>query len=268
MNEEYKSFGQEAEWLPRLSLNAQIRSAHALITREIAMHIMRGDYPENSVLPNENVLIEQFRVSRTALREALKTLAAKGLIISKTKIGTKVLPSPFWNLFDPQLLTWRIDLGIDADFLIKLFEVRQAIEPAVAALSASRRTKENIDRMRQFLDSMNRPNHSRLSYAEPDLHFHQEVLMASGNAFFQSFSTIVEASILCAFQISAPIDSPERQELSIQRHRMVLDAIVAGDAGAASRAMSQVILEGIENAHFALAKSPIAVSLAMPIRAA
>ena len=268
MDFEERAPGGDLEELPRLSLNARIRSAHALITRDIAMRIMRGDYPENSILPNENVFIDEFRISRTALREALKTLAAKGLIISKTKIGTKVLPSPFWNMFDPQLLTWRIDLGIDADFLIKLFEVRQAIEPAGAAIAATRRTDEHIERMSQFLEAMNQPEHTRVSYAEPDLHFHQEVLRASGNAFFGSFSTIIEASILCAFQISAPIDSPERFALSIDRHRQVLDAIVARDAHRASQAMSQVILEGIENAHFALSKSPIAVSLPMPILAA
>ena len=190
----------EVEWMPRLSTNTKIRSAHALITREIAMHILRGDYPAKSILPPESNLINEFRVSRTALREALKTLAAKGLIVSKTKIGTKVLPQSFWNLFDPQLLTWRIEIGVDASFLAKLYEVRQALEPAAAAIAANRRTCQNIQRMRSFLNLMNQPHHTRISYAEPDLHFHHEVLMASGNPFMQSFTSVVEASILCAFR--------------------------------------------------------------------
>lgn len=256
------------EWLPRLTVGARVRSAHALITREIAMNIFRGRYPQESILPPENDLIGEFRVSRTALREALKTLAAKGLIESKTKIGTRVLPASFWNMFDPLMLTWRIDVGIDADFLIKLYEIRQALEPAAAAIAAGRRTEVHLDNMRRFLDAMDRPGHTRFSYAEPDLHFHQEILMASGNPFMQSFTSIIEASILCAFQVSAPIDTAERQDRSIERHRQVMEAIAAGDAGRASAAMSQVIVEGLENAHFALAKNPIAISLPLRLDAA
>jgi len=256
------------EWLPRLTLGARVRSAHALITREIAMNIFRGRYPQESILPPENDLIGEFRVSRTALREALKTLAAKGLIESKTKIGTRVLPASFWNMFDPLVLTWRIDVGIDADFLVKLYEIRQALEPAAAAIAAGRRTETHLSNMRSFLDAMNRPGHTRFSYAEPDLHFHQEILMASGNPFMQSFTSIIEASILCSFQVSAPIDTAERQNRSIERHAQVLAAIAEGDAGRASAAMSQVIVEGLENAHFALAKNPIAISLPLRLDAA
>ena len=232
------------------------------------MNIFRGDYPQESTLPPENDLINEFRVSRTALREALKTLAAKGLIESKTKIGTRVLPSSFWNMFDPLILTWRIDVGIDTEFLIKLYEIRQALEPAAAAVAARRRTEVNLASMRVFLEAMERPGHNRFTYAEPDLHFHQEILMATANPFFQSFTAVIEASILCAFQVSAPIDSVERQHRSVERHAQVLRAIAEGDAAGASAAMSQVIIEGLENANFSLAKTPVAVSLPLRMDAA
>jgi len=256
------------EWLPRLALGAQARSAHALVTREIAMNIFRGVYPQESNLPPENDLIAEFRVSRTALREALKTLAAKGLIESKTKIGTRVLPSSFWNMFDPLVLTWRIDVGVDAELLTRLYEIRQAVEPAAAAIAAGRRTHAHLANMRTFLAAMDRPGHTRFSYAEPDLHFHQEILMASDNPFMQSFTSVIEASILCAFQVSAPIDTAERQLQSIERHAQVLEAIAEGDAGRASAAMSRVIVEGLENAHFALAQNPITISLPLRLDAA
>jgi len=255
-------------WLPRLALGGPVRSAHALVTRKIAMDIFRGVYPPDTVLPPENELIGEFRVSRTALREALKTLAAKGLIESKTKIGTRVLPPSFWNMFDPLVLTWRIDVGVDPDFLVRLYEIRQAVEPAAAAVAATRRTPTHLEKMREHLDRMNQPGHTRLTYAEQDLHFHQEILMASENPFMQSFTSIIEASILCAFQISAPIDTTERQSLSIERHAEVLRAINDRDAVRASAAMSQVIVEGLENAHFALAKNPITISLPLKLDAA
>jgi DNA-binding FadR family transcriptional regulator len=88
--------------------------------------------------------------------------------------------------------------------------------------------------MQGFLNAMNRPLHTKQSYAEPDLHFHQEALMASGNPFMQSFSTVVEAAILCSFEISAPVDGQERLDRSILRHQTVLDAITAADPGSLS----------------------------------
>ena len=253
--------------LPRLSLQSPVRSAHALITREVAVRVMKGVYPPESILPNEGQLIEEFGVSRTVLREALKTLAAKGMIVAKTKIGTKVLPEACWNMYDPQVLSWQIDAGMDLNFLNKVFEVRQALEPAAAAMAAIRRTSENLRRMRLFLTAMARPQHTRNSYAEWDLHFHQEILFASGNPFMLSFSSIIETSIFRAFKVSAPVDSGERLRASIARHHAVLEAIACGDAAAASSAMSQVIVEGIENAQFELASSPTTVSLPLRIGA-
>lgn len=251
--------------LPRLSLSSQIRSAHAMITREIAIRILKGSYGPGGVLPNECQLMDEFGVSRTVVREAFKTLAAKGMVVAKTRVGTKVLPKACWSMYDAQLLGWYIDAGRDTEFLVKVFEVRQALEPAAAAMAATRRTAANLRRMELFLAAMARPDLTREGYAEWDLHFHQEILFASGNPFMLSFSTVIEASIFRAFQISAPVDCPERLAASLQRHQDILTAIAKGNPGAASAAMSQVIIEGLENAHFELASAPTNVSLPMRI---
>ncbi|WMT89578.1 FadR/GntR family transcriptional regulator [Pelagibacterium sp. H642] len=250
--------------LPRL-LHGPIKSAHALITRDIAMRILRGEYPPGSLLPPEGDLIDQYTVSRTALREAIKTLAAKGLLVSKTKIGTRVLNESYWNLYDPQVLSWRIELGVDNGFLRKIFEVRQALEPAAAAQAALRRTPLNIERMQYALNLMDKPHHTRKTYAEPDLVFHQEVLIASGNPFMQTFSSIIEACILNAFAISAPIDNDERFKRSINRHALVLAEIRDGNPNGAGQAMSEVIRESIENARFGLADEPVVISLPLDL---
>lgn len=250
--------------LPRL-LHGPIKSAHALITRDIAMRILRGEYPPGSLLPPEGDLIDQYTVSRTALREAIKTLAAKGLLVSKTKIGTRVLNESYWNLYDPQVLSWRIELGVDNGFLRKIFEVRQALEPAAAAQAALRRTPLNIERMQYALNLMDKPHHTRKTYAEPDLVFHQEVLIASGNPFMQTFSSIIEACILNAFAISAPIDNDERFKRSINRHAHVLAEIRDGNPSGACLAMSEVIRESIENARFGLADEPVVISLRLDL---
>lgn len=250
--------------LPRL-MRGPIKSAHALITRDIAMRILRGEYAPGSLLPPESDLIDQFTVSRTALREAIKTLAAKGLLVSKTKIGTRVLGESYWNLYDPQVLSWRIEMGVDNGFLRKIFEVRQALEPAAAAQAAIRRTQLNIDHMQYALNLMDKPHHTRYTYAEPDLIFHQEVLIASGNPFMQTFSSIVEACILNAFAISSPLDNDERFKRSITRHAKVLSEIRDGNPAGACLAMSEVIRESIENAQFGIADDPVVISLPLDL---
>ncbi|MCV3242865.1 FadR/GntR family transcriptional regulator [Mesorhizobium sp. ZC-5] len=253
--------GTSAALMPRLFSDGQVRSAHSLVTHDIALGILRGDLPPDSLLPNEADLIDKYGVSRTALREAIKTLTAKGFLISKTKVGTRVLHEGHWNMYDPQVLTWRVELGVNDIFLQNIYEVRQAVEPAAAAFAAIRRTDEHLDDMRQFLGRMSAPRHTRESYAEPDLGFHQQVLLASGNPFMQSFSSVIEAAIRCSFQISAPVDSVERLQVSIDRHGKVLEAIADQDACSACEAMTQVIREGIENAHYQLASSPLVITM-------
>ncbi|MFD1942899.1 FadR/GntR family transcriptional regulator [Paradevosia shaoguanensis] len=250
---------------PRLHADSHIRSAHALVTRDIALKILKGVFPPDSTLPHETDLIDGYGVSRTALRESIKTLTAKGFLVSKTKVGTRVLHASHWNMYDPQVLAWRVELGVDHEFLVKIYEVRQALEPAAAALAAVRRTRADIERMQKALEGMSAGRHSRESYAEPDLNFHQQVLVASGNPFMQSFSSVIEAAILCSFRISAPVDSQERLRMSLERHRMVLDAIAAHDPVTASSAMTQVIREGIENAHCKLATEPVTITMPLQI---
>ncbi len=95
------------------------------------------------------------------LREVLKTLAAKGLVVSKTRVGTKVRNQVDWNMFDSDLLGWRLDLGMDLRFLNSLYEIRLAVEPAASALAALRRSEESVARMRALIDEFRQPGHSR-----------------------------------------------------------------------------------------------------------
>lgn len=240
------------------------KSAHAAVARNIAMSILNGDYPEGSQLPREAELISRFAVSRTVLREALKTLAAKGLLVAKTKVGTRILEGSNWNMIDSNILKWRIELGIDASFLRALFELRQALEPTACALAAVRRTDANLDEMRQALAGMSASGEAPETFAARDVAFHRAILMASANPYLQSLGSVIEAAIYSSFDVSTPTDSPERFALSIGRHTAVFDAIEAQDSQAASAAMSKVIAEGVQNAHGELAEEPLVVAL--PVR--
>src|SRR5215467_12937139 len=99
------------------------RSAHGFVTHSIGIAILKGEFPVGTTLPPVGELMLRFGVSRTALREALQTLTAKGLVASKTKIGTRVLDEGAWNMFDADILAWRLELGMDLEFLGRLFEI-------------------------------------------------------------------------------------------------------------------------------------------------
>jgi DNA-binding FadR family transcriptional regulator len=243
------------------------RSAHGLVTHGLGRDIVEGRFAAGTTLPGDAELMERFGVSRTALREGLKTLAAKGLIESKTKVGTRVLPAKHWNMFDGDILSWRLAQGVDRSFLASLFEIRQALEPLGAAGAALYRTEADIARIEAAWTTMRQPDHTRDSFTDADLQFHRAVLDASANPFLQSMGAVIEAALASAFALSAPIDSLERFELSGHQHRAVLDAIVARDPEAASRAMSVVILQGAKGAKIQHPGAPqiqIALSLFGP----
>lgn len=227
---------------------SRVRSAHGLVTRSIGINILEGTYPAGATLPGDAALMSRFGVSRTALREGLKTLAAKGLIASRTKVGTRVLDESRWNMFDADILTWRLQLGIDLTFLGRLFEIRLSLEPVAAALAASRRSDVDLERLDAALAGMHRPDHDRESFTEHDLNFHRAVLDASQNPFMQSIGAVIEAALAASFTLSSPVENPSRLRQSCEQHAAIHDAIAQCDAGKAAEAMSIVILQGAQDA--------------------
>ena len=119
-------------------------SSHAHVVAELGSSIVAGTIAVGTILPGDNELTQRFNVSRTVLREAMKTLAAKGLIEPKAKVGTRVLPSDKWNFFDPDVLGWRFEAGVDQTFTDYLAEIRLALEPAAGAAPALTAPSEHI----------------------------------------------------------------------------------------------------------------------------
>lgn len=226
-----------------VAMTARPRSAHDLVAHGIGQSIMQGRYPVGSTLPGDAELMEFFGVSRTALREALKTLAAKGLIESKTKVGTRVLGREKWNMFDADILEWHLQLGVDARFLGWLFEIRQSLEPLACATAALRRTPDQLERMKNALEGMARCRADRQGFTRADLAFHQTILEASGNPFLQSIGSVIGAALATSFNISSPVSSEESFASVMQLHRAVFDAIERQDAARAGHAMSTLILQ-------------------------
>jgi DNA-binding FadR family transcriptional regulator len=220
------------------------RSCHDQVARALAMEVLSGLYPPNTNLPTESELMDRFQVSRTVIREVMKTLSAKGLVVLKTRVGTRALDPQQWNYFDADLLSWRAELGLDEPFRQSLAEIRLAVEPAAAALAAQRRTPEQIKRLRACIERMSGEHHSRASFADADLEFHQAVAAASANPLMRSISSVTEAALLIAFSENSPMDHAEEHAKTMAAHAEVVERIAAGDSEGARQAMTFVIEVG------------------------
>ncbi|MDF2995627.1 MAG: GntR domain protein [Xanthobacteraceae bacterium] len=219
-------------------------SNHAEVARTIGIDIIAGRYPEGAKLPGDAELTLLFGVSRPVLRESVKTLVAKGLLSTKARVGTVVRERASWNMFDPDVLAWHLDAGIDKRFLRDLAEIRLAVEPRAASLAAERRSTDDLTEMRRSIERMRREPSDSVGFADGDLSLHLAVANASGNPFMRSIGAVIEAALRTSFLLSAPVEERER-DIAILSHERIVDAIEDKDVEAASAAMTNVIFNGL-----------------------
>lgn len=232
------------------------RSSHAHVVSELGSAIVSGQLPEGSLLPGDVELSARFGVSRTVLREAMKTLAAKRLVEPKAKVGTRVLDRSVWNFFDADVLGWRCQSGLDFEFIEHLAEMRMALEPAAAAAAAHRASNEDIVQLYAIAARFDDINHTPETIAKVDLEFHLAIARMSGNPFMRSASAIVEAALAISFQLSSPAASAEKIDEVATNHLRIVHAIASRDPEKAVQAMRHVIEVGKSRIRSSIAPSP------------
>lgn len=232
------------------------RSQTSRVVDDLGLAIVSGRQSEGSLLPGDSDLIERYRVSRTVLREALKTLSAKGLVQAKARIGTRVRDRSAWNLFDPDVLVWYARTGFGPEFLAHLGEMRMALEPDAAALAALRRTDEQLEAMRQAAERMGADGISHQEFVNADLALHLTIAAAANNPFFLSISTLIEVALVAMMSIASPVDDRPRLTRSVADHKAIVTAISAGDPERARRAMQVVVQEGIDKSRGSVIRAP------------
>jgi DNA-binding FadR family transcriptional regulator len=214
-------------------------TVHAQLANEIGRRIVRGAIPEGAPLPREQELVAQFKVSRQAVREALKVLAAKGLVAPRRRTGTTVLPRALWNLLDPDLLDWHRPEDISAALFSDMIELRRVIEPAAAEIAAARADPDRLSRLKDALDRMADSVDDAVAFFEADADYHSALLAATGNSLFERMEPIIRAILRVTFSLHAR--SGPNYPLAVRQHTAVYDAIAHGKGPAARHAMESIL---------------------------
>ena len=214
---------------------------HARIVAELGARIVRGELAPGDVLPTEAALGGRLGVSRTSVREAMKVLAAKGLVRARTKTGTVVQPRGGWNMLDPDLLGWLSASGDPVPFLRDLFDVRRMIEPAAAGLAAERINAASAARIAAAYDAMAREARNVETAVARDRDFHIAILEATGNDILLALGRVIEAALIASFRITTGM--PGALEHTLPQHRAVMEAILRRDPAGARLAMEALLVE-------------------------
>jgi DNA-binding FadR family transcriptional regulator len=213
--------------------------------REALLHclvemVVSGAFPENSTLPNEAELTERFGVSRTSLREAMQYLSALGMVRSRTRAGTTVLPKENWSYLDPIVLDVMLSVGADESFYSSLIDARRLLEPAAAAQAAANANAHQLYQISKAFENMVEANsRDAEAWSRADLEFHTAIINASGNWVYRQFASAIKAALLASFRLTNR--ASQSHEQAISSHRDVLDAIRMRQPTSAHHAMEQLI---------------------------
>ena len=184
-------------------------------------------------------------MSRTAYREAMRILIAKGLLESRPKAGTRVTPRERWNLLDPEVLAWMFEGEPDERFIRELCELRGVVEPAAAASAARRRSEAQLQRMSEALAAMREHGLATPEGRAADQTFHRVILDAAGNAALRSLASSVGAAVSWTTKVKQRSRQPPRDPLP--DHVAVHEAIAAQDAERAHAAMSELLRHALHD---------------------
>lgn len=218
-----------------------IKNVHGNTVDHLGEAIVCGRYSAGASIPAEPLLCQELGVSRTVVREAIKSLIAKGLVNSGPKVGTRVLTSDYWNWFDPDVINWQSKAGLTPEFLRDLQELRRVVEPAAVRMAAERATAQDIAEIEAAFQGMRHAVEEGGDYVTYDLRFHQGLLRACRNRMIVHMSRALGALLRTSFEISTSRKDGPRSSLPL--HRAVLDAVIARNPAKAEQAVL-VLIDG------------------------
>ncbi len=218
------------------------RTMHGRVVEWLGLRIVSGEFAPGNQLPNESELAERLGVSRGGVREAVKALAAKGLIEPRPRLGTRVLARAEWNLMDRDVIAWHGRIA-DPRFLSDLLELRMMVEPEAARQAAENATEAQVAELEAAYAVMahNAPDlpATEDEFVEADLAFHLTLLRASGNQLVEQLGRLLETGLHHTLEVSSHL--PGGVSATLPLHRAVMLAVRGGRGQAASKAMRALL---------------------------
>lgn len=213
------------------------------VAQKLAVAIITGRVRAGEVLPNEDDLRSEISVSRTAYREAVKILTAKGLVEARPKSGTRAAPRERWNLLDPDVLSWHFEADPNEKFIRDLFELRRFVEPSAARLAAQRRTSADIARIEAAYRGMTEGAPYAEATIRADMAFHEAIFAAAQNAALQCLASAVIATLQWSLLLKTGDELAYVE--SLPDHEHVLLAIIDRDGDLASARMAGLVIDSL-----------------------
>ena len=221
------------------------RSLHHQVAARIGGLIADGTVTPGTVLPNESELGNEFGVSRTVLREAMKVLGSKGLVEVRRKTGTRVRPASDWSMLDAEVLGWFFTGGEVPSMLSHLLDFRRLVEPAAARMAAEFGTPEELQRIATCYLQMEAVADDVAASVEADLSFHLALLEATHNPFLRSFGGLIQSALRASFRFTS--SNHELYLQSLKLHKKVCDAVTARKGKLAESAMTTMLSQTSED---------------------
>ncbi|QEU95446.1 FadR/GntR family transcriptional regulator [Streptomyces kanamyceticus] len=223
-------------------MTAQARGLHSRVLESLGPAITAGEYPPGSVLRTDE-LAQRLEVSRSVMREAVRVLESMHLVASRRRVGVTVLPTEEWNVYDPQVIRWRLAGADRPRQLRSLTVLRSAIEPVAAGLAARYATAEQCAELTACALGMvaHSRGHQLEGYLKHDVAFHRVILNASGNEMFARLGDVVAEVLTGRTAHQVMFEDPDPPAVTL--HVRVAEAVREGDA-ARAEALTREIAEG------------------------
>ena len=233
----------------RSTIGGERSNRTVALAGEFGRMITSGDLLSGDALPTEKEIQSHHGVSRTVVREAIRHLAAKGLVSVGPKVGTKVRPRIAWNMLDADVMAWHLTAPVRRPFVEALYEMRLINEPSAARLAARRIDEAQGERLRRALGGMRDYPRGSSELIAADLDFHRIVLEATGNPLLVSLGALIERSLSVSFSLSW---RQNPQDETVRQHERVMQAILTGDGDAAELFMRRLIESAFDDVIHAL----------------
>ncbi|MGP2437494.1 FadR/GntR family transcriptional regulator [Streptomyces sp. JW3] len=221
------------------------RGLHGRVLDTLGPAITAGEYPVGSVLRTDE-LAQRYDVSRSVMREAVRVLESMHLVESRRRVGVTVLPEREWNVYDPQVIRWRLAGADRARQLRSLTVLRSAVEPVAAGLAARHATSGQCAELTECALGMvaNSSGHRLDQYLFHDVAFHRVILNASGNEMFARLGDVVAEVLTGRTQHDVMFEDPDPAAVTL--HVRLAEAVRERDAGRAEALTREITVGALQ----------------------